>query len=83
MCGEIGNEAGRQLNLDERDESTFSKAVMLGCWESITGERGREDLIALGRFADQYQIEAIQGDVEEAAAAAMRAVEAINRTART
>ncbi len=29
-------------------------------------ERGLEDLIALGKFADQYQIEAIQGDVEEA-----------------
>ena len=66
MCGEIGNEAGRQLNLDERDESVFSKVLMLGCGESIPVERGLEDLIMLGRFADQYQIEAIQGDVEEA-----------------
>ena len=66
MFGEIGNEAARSLSLDESDESIFSKAVELGCGESITLEGGLADLIALGRFADQYQMEAIQGDVEEA-----------------
>ncbi len=31
LCGEIGNDAGKILNMEEGDESLFWKAVALGC----------------------------------------------------
>jgi WD40 repeat protein len=54
------------LNMDEDDELLFTKVVALGCGESVQVERGLEGLIGLGRMADQYQMEAIQGEVEDA-----------------
>jgi hypothetical protein len=66
LCGEIGNNEGKLLNLDEEDEVIFSKFVALGCGESVTIGRGLEELVGLGRMADLYRMEAILSDVEEA-----------------
>ena len=66
LCGEVGADEGKLLNLDDLDESHFSKVVALGCGESVTVGKGLEELIELVRIADRYQMEAIQGDLEEA-----------------
>ena len=70
LCGEIGINGGKLLNLEEEDRSLFSKLVALGCGESVSIGSGRDspldELIGLARVADRYQVEAVQGDVEEA-----------------
>ena len=66
LCGEVGADEGKLLNLDDLDESHFSKVVALGCGESVTVGKGLDELIELVRIADRYQMEAIQGDLEEA-----------------
>jgi hypothetical protein len=66
LCGEIGVNKGRVLDMDEEDASLFMQVVALGCGNSVQVGRGLEGLMELVRMADQYQVEAIQGDLEEA-----------------
>ena len=63
MCMKDG---GQLLSLDKDDLNLFTKAVALASGVTVTMSGGLEELITLGIFADQYQIEAIQGDVENA-----------------
>ncbi len=61
---------GKLLNMEGEDKSLFSKLVALGCGETVSIGCGMdsplEELIGLARVADRYQVEAVQGDVEEA-----------------
>jgi hypothetical protein len=66
LCGEIGTSEGRVLMMDANDETLFWKVVALGCGESVIVGEGLDELIGLARMADLYQVEAIQGDLEEA-----------------
>ncbi len=70
LCGEIGADERNLLKMDEEDKSHFLKVVALSCGESVLIGSGADsqidELIGLARMADKYQIEAIQGDVEEA-----------------
>ena len=66
LCGEIGASEGRVLMMDADEETLFWKVVALGCGESVTVGEGLDELIGLARMADLYQMEAIQGDLEEA-----------------
>ncbi len=45
LCGEVGNSEGQMLNMDEEDESLFSKVVALGCGEAVTVGEGLDELI--------------------------------------
>ena len=70
MCGDIGADEVKMIIMKEEDESVFSKVVALGCGETVEVGRGLDspldELIGLARFADRYQMEAIQRDLEEA-----------------
>ena len=52
--------------MTEEDEAYFSKVVALGCGETLSVDEGIDELLGLMRLADRYQVEAIQGDVEQA-----------------
>ena len=67
LCGDIGTEARWQLALDAGEAGLFSQLVALGCGAPVTIEGGLGGLMALGLMADRYQVEAVQGAVEEAA----------------
>jgi hypothetical protein len=54
------------LNMEEDDTLLFSKLVDLGCGKSVKVVRGIDELIGMLRLADRYQVEAIQGEMEEA-----------------
>ena len=52
--------------VEEEDEFLFWKVVALGCGETVSVGSGLDELIGLALMADRYQVEAIQGEVEEA-----------------
>ncbi len=58
LLGGIGTDEGKKLNLEDEDESLFSRMVALGCGESVAFGR-LEELLGLVRIADRYQVEAI------------------------
>ena len=68
FCGGIGTNKGPVLviMMEEVEESLFSKLIALACGKSVTVDRGLQELIELVQMADRYQMEAIQGDLEEA-----------------
>jgi hypothetical protein len=66
LCGDIGTKERKLLIMDGEDELLFLKVVTLCCGEAVTVEKGLSELLGLARIADRYQVEAIQGDVEEA-----------------
>ena len=66
LCGDIGGEARWQLALDGGETGLFRKLVALGSGAAVTVEGGVEGLMGLGLMADRYQVEAVQGAVEEA-----------------
>ena len=66
LCGAIGGEARWQLALDRSEAGLFSKVVALGSGAAVTMEGGLEAAVGLGRMADRYQVEAVQGAVEDA-----------------
>ena len=66
LCGDIGGEARWQLALDGGEAGLFRKLVALGSGAAVTVEGGVEGLMGLGLMADRYQVEAVQGAVEEA-----------------
>ncbi len=66
LSGEVGTNDGRMIIVEEEDEVFFWKMVALGCGETVSVSSGLDELIGLALIADRYQVEAIQGDVEEA-----------------
>jgi hypothetical protein len=66
LCGGPGTDRGWALDMSEEDASVFLQVVTLGCGKSVVVAKGLEGLIELLRMADWYQVEAIQGEVEEA-----------------
>ena len=66
LCGEMGGETRWQLALDGGEAFMFSKLIKLGSGESVTIEGGLGGVVALGLMADRYQVEAVQGAVEDA-----------------
>ena len=66
LCGGVGGNARWQLGLDGEDPCMFSKLVALGCGASVTLD-GPGEVVALGRMADRYQVEAVQCAAEDAA----------------
>jgi hypothetical protein len=67
LCGFIGGDARWQLALDGGEAGPFRQLVALGSGASVTVEGGVGGVVALGLMADRYQVEAVQGAVEEAA----------------
>ena len=65
LCGDIWRGA-RQLALEAGDAGLFSKLLALGSGAAVKVEGGLGGLMALGLMADRYQVEAVQGAVEEA-----------------
>ena len=66
LCGDIGGGARWQLALDGGEAGLFSKLVALGSGAAVRVEGGLAGVMALGLMADRYQVEAVQGAVEEA-----------------
>ena len=66
LCGDIGGGARWQLALDGGEAGLFSKLVALGSGAAVTVEGAVGGVMALGLMADRYQVEAVQGAVEEA-----------------
>ena len=66
LCGDIGSNEGKQLTIDEEDEKIFSRVVALGCGEAVKLGEGLEELTELVKMVDRYQVEVVQGDLEEA-----------------
>jgi len=66
LCGDIGSEARWQLALDGEEAGLFRKLVALGSGAAVRVEGGVGGLMGLGLMADRYQVEAVQGAVEEA-----------------
>jgi hypothetical protein len=66
LCGGIGGEARWQLALDGGEARLFRKLVDLGCGAAVTIEGGLGGMMAVGLMADRYQVEAVQGAVEDA-----------------
>ena len=52
--------------MDGSEAGLFSKVVALGSGVAVTMEGGLEAAVGLGRMADRYQVEAVQGAVEDA-----------------
>ena len=46
----------RQLELEADDAAAFPRALALSCGETVVLDGGLEELLALGRFADKYQV---------------------------
>ena len=65
LCRHIGPDAQWQLVLDGRDAGLFSKLVALGSGASVRMEGGIEEAVGLGQMADRYQVEVVQGAVED------------------
>ena len=66
LCGKVGADKRAQLHLDGDEFSAFSKVLALGCGASVLVTGELEELMALGRMADRYQIEMVQRAVEDA-----------------
>ena len=66
LCGAIGGEARWQLALDSSEAGLFSKLMALGSGTAVKLEGGLEAAVGLGRMADRYQVETVQGAVEDA-----------------
>ena len=66
LCGEFGTDKGLALDMSEEDASVFLQVVALGCGKTVVVAKGLEGLIEILGMADRYQVEAIQGEVEEA-----------------
>ena len=56
----------RSLALDSREAGLFPRLLALGSGAAATMEGGLEAAVRLGRMADWYQVEAVQGAVEDA-----------------
>ena len=66
ICGDVGGNTRWQLDLAGDDSYIFSKLVMLGCGTSVTMDGGVDEVVALGRMADLYQVEVAKCAVEDA-----------------
>jgi WD40 repeat protein len=66
LCGEVGSKARWQLALEAGEAGLFGKLVTLGSGAPVMMEGGLEEVMALGLMADRYQVDAVQGAVEEA-----------------
>jgi len=66
LCGDVGGESRRQLDLAGEEASAFKKLLALGSGAAVTMDGGVEELVALGRMADRYQVEVVQSAVEDA-----------------
>jgi hypothetical protein len=66
LCGEVGGEARWQLALEGGEAGLFRKLVALGSGAAVTMKGGLGGVMGLGLMADRYQVEAVQGAVEEA-----------------
>ena len=66
LCGDVGGESRRQLDLAGEEASAFKKLLALGSGAAVTMDGGVEQLVALGRMADRYQVEVVQSAVEDA-----------------
>ena len=66
LCGDVGGESRRQLDLEGEEASAFKKLVALGSGLAVAMEGGVDELVALGRMADRYQVEVVQSAVEDA-----------------
>ena len=66
LCGEFGTDKRWALDMGEEDASIFLQAVALGCGKTVVVAKGLEGLIEILEVADRSQVEAIQGEVEEA-----------------
>jgi hypothetical protein len=65
LCGDIGGEARWQLTLDGGETGLFRQLVALGSGAAVRIEGGLEGAMGLGLMADRYQVEAVQGALEE------------------
>ncbi len=65
MCGDFGSESKRRLDLEGEEASAFKKLLVLGSGAAVTMDGGIDELVALGRMADRYQVEVVQNDVED------------------
>jgi hypothetical protein len=66
LCGDWEGETRRELALEGGEAGLFSKLVALGCGAAVTMDGGLEGVVALGRMADRYQVEVVEGVVEDA-----------------
>jgi hypothetical protein len=67
LCGHLGRYSRWQRALDGEDAWLFSTLMRLGCGAPVTmGGCWVGEVVALGRMEDLYQVEAVQGTVEEA-----------------
>jgi WD40 repeat protein len=66
LCGDLGGETRRELALEDGEAGLFSKLVALACGVAVTMDGGLEEVVALGRMADRYQVEVVEGVVEDA-----------------
>ena len=66
LCGDVGGESRRQLDLEGEEASAFKRLLALGSGAAVTRDGGVEELVALGRMADRYQVEVVQSAVEDA-----------------
>ena len=60
LCGDVGGESRLQLDLAGEEASAFKKLLALGSGAAVTMDGGVEELVALGRMADRYQVEVVQ-----------------------
>ena len=65
LCDNIWGGSSLQLDLEGEEASAFKKLLALGSGASVTMAGGVEELVALGRMADKYQVEVVQGAVED------------------
>ncbi len=66
LCDKYSTGKGQLLSLGEEDSTLFLKVVAVGSGATVTVSGGLEELMGLVRLADQYQVEVIQGDMEQA-----------------
>ena len=66
LCGRLGSQK-RQLDLEGEDEAVFRSILDLGVGSDVMLPGGLGELLAIGRTVDRYQVEVVQGAVEEAA----------------
>ncbi len=64
LCGDFGGEW--RIALENEEARWFGKLVELSCGGTATMEEGLDGLMGLGLMADRYQVEVVQGPVEEA-----------------
>ncbi len=65
ICGEVGCASKGQLELESGEMHAIKKVVELCCGVSVAVD-GVTEMLTLGHAADRYQVEAVQGTVEDA-----------------